>query len=317
MPKISVITPCYNAQAYIARTVESVLAQSFVNWEMVIVDDGSTDDTAQIAARFISSDSRIKLIRQENGGVCRARNAGFTAASTESTYLLFLDQDDCLKPEMLANLESYLDDHRDAGMAHCAFELIDESEQPATDYRDFERYAFDGRSLSALPPGHVETPFESIFWNCPILPSACLMRRSVYETTRGWDEHFGQGNEDVDLFLRFSLSAPVHFVPQKLVRYRIHSSQASKRTMRQHGQQFRLFNKWLSENSPAGEKTSWLFGTWKLYEGKLVPRFWLRRARERLIQRDILESMRCLLRSLKHWLLYLSLPFRKYLWRGA
>src|SRR5579862_7222831 len=73
MPKISVITPCYNAQAYIQRTIESVIAQSFTDWEMVIIDDGSRDQTAEHVGRMAEKDPRIRIIRQENGGVCRAR----------------------------------------------------------------------------------------------------------------------------------------------------------------------------------------------------------------------------------------------------
>ncbi|HEX5323633.1 MAG TPA: hypothetical protein VFW40_07600, partial [Capsulimonadaceae bacterium] len=130
-------------------------------------------------------------------------------------------------------------------------------------------------------------------------------------------EAFGQGNEDVDLFLRLALLAPVHFLPETLVNYRIHSGQASQRAMQQQRQQLRLYKKWLSADGPAGERLGSLIQTWKLYEGRLVPGFWLNRAACNLRQRDLKEGARCLLRSVKHVLLYHSLPFRKLLWWRA
>lgn len=303
MAKISIITPCFNAEKFIGRTIESVLAQTFADWEMIVIDDGSTDSTADIAGRFAAIDPRVRLVRHENGGVCRARNSGFAAASPERAYLVFLDHDDCLKPGMLARMASYLDENPAVAIAHCALQIIDEQGRPAQDTRDFLRYAFDGTRLAQVPADQPETPFEAIFWNCPILPSACMIRRSVYEKTPGWDESFGQGNEDVDLFLHICLIAPIHFVPEALVQYRIHAGQASRRTIQQQSQQMRLYRKWLAKNGPAGERAGWVLATWRIYEGRLVPQLWLRRASMRLRQGNLLEGFKCLLRAVKHaWL---------------
>lgn len=300
MARVGVITPCFNAERFIARTIESVLGQTFTDWDMVIVDDGSTDRTAEIAEQYAAGNPRVCMIRQDNGGVCSARNAGFAESARDSEYIVFLDHDDCLKPEMLAQMARYLDENPKVGIAHCAFEIVDERDRPAHDARDFARYAFDGKRLAAMAADCPETPFEAIFWNCPMIPSACMMRRLVYEQTPGWDEQFGQGNEDVDLFLHFSLLAPIHFVPQTLVRYRIHAGQASRRIMQQQSQQMRLYGKWLAQNGPAGERLGWVLATWRLYESRLVPQLWLRRASVRLRQGDLVETAKCLLRAAKH-----------------
>ena len=129
MPKISIITPCYNSDRYIGRTIASVQAQTLIDWEHIVVDDGSSDRSAEIVQSYSTSDPRIRLIQQPNGGVCKARNAGVVAASQESDYLLFLDADDCLNPEMLETLVSYLDQHLEVGLIYCTHTNIDANDQ--------------------------------------------------------------------------------------------------------------------------------------------------------------------------------------------
>ena len=102
MPKVSIITPCYNCDRYIGKTIESVRAQTFTDWEHIIVDDGSKDGSADAVRSYLSSDRRLQLIQQSNRGVASARNAGVNALAIESEYLFFLDADDCLDPEMLS-----------------------------------------------------------------------------------------------------------------------------------------------------------------------------------------------------------------------
>lgn len=95
--KVSVITPCYNAAPYIQRTIASVQAQTMADWEMLIVDDGSTDNSVSIIQPIAEQDSRIRLIKKENGGSASARNMGLRYAKGE--YIQFLDADDTLAPD--------------------------------------------------------------------------------------------------------------------------------------------------------------------------------------------------------------------------
>lgn len=92
--KVSIITPCYNASAYIANTITSVQKQTLTDWEMIIVDDGSTDNSVAVVKDIAIEDSRIKLIQKENGGSASARNVGLSVAQGE--YIQFLDADDTI-----------------------------------------------------------------------------------------------------------------------------------------------------------------------------------------------------------------------------
>lgn len=96
---ISIITPCYNAAPYIATTIKSVQQQTFTDWEMIVVDDGSTDNSAHIVSEIAEIDSRIKLIQKENGGSASARKLGLSLAQGE--YIQFLDADDRLDKHKL------------------------------------------------------------------------------------------------------------------------------------------------------------------------------------------------------------------------
>ena len=104
MVKISVITAAYNGAAYIAEAIDSVLAQTHPDWEQIIVDDGSTDDTVAIAGRYASQYPRIRLVRQENRGAAAARNSGLAMISADSALVTFLDQDDRWAPNALTDM---------------------------------------------------------------------------------------------------------------------------------------------------------------------------------------------------------------------
>lgn len=94
MPKLSVIVPVYNAEKYLDRCVESILAQTFTDFELILVDDGSPDNCPAMCDDWAKKDSRIKVIHKENGGVSSARNAGIKAVAADSEYFTFLDSDD-------------------------------------------------------------------------------------------------------------------------------------------------------------------------------------------------------------------------------
>jgi len=105
-PLISVIVPAYNAEKWLKECADSVLGQSYPHWELIIVDDGSTDGTGQLARELAREKENIHTIHTENGGVCRARNTGMDAAAGE--YIVFLDADDLLLPHALQTLYAAL-----------------------------------------------------------------------------------------------------------------------------------------------------------------------------------------------------------------
>lgn len=106
--QISVIIPVYNAAPYLVRSVNSVINQTFPNWELILVDDGSKDSSGQICDEFAQRDSRVRVVHQENAGAGAARNDGIKQASGE--YIVFVDSDDFIEPDYLALLSKHSED---------------------------------------------------------------------------------------------------------------------------------------------------------------------------------------------------------------
>lgn len=272
-PTISVIIPCHNMARFVVRTMRSVAAQTGPSWEMIIVDDGSTDDSPAMVLREAGADSRIRLIRQPNRGVSGARNAGFRTASSASRYLLFLDADDCLHPHMLETLFRELEAHSETAMAFCDFRLIDEADSPLT---VVERHGPDSRFIPAglgvrrLPRGEPRTPFEAIFGLAIIIPSITLIRRSAFEAAGGWDEQFGHVFEDTDLFLRLALRGEARFVPEVLVDHRRHGANSTGNVDKVNSQCRKLYSKWLNRVDLTPDQRRLVRESWRFVGGRLA-----------------------------------------------
>jgi hypothetical protein len=224
-PVCSIITPYHHGEQFIQRTIASICAQTFGDWEYIIVDDGSSDESFAVVAEGIVGDQRIRLLRQPNGGVNRARNAGLAAASP-SRYLLFLDQDDCLEPEALATMVDYLDARPDVGMVYCDWQCVDAHDRPVAIPWETRRFAPAWFGRRRVPDEHPESSFATL-WSCPrAMPSGSLLRRSIFEQTPGLDETY-RCVGDLQLMLYMALQAPVHFLPVPQLRYRRHDANMS------------------------------------------------------------------------------------------
>jgi len=182
MPRFSIILPCYNAEATLADTLRSLVAQTCGDWEALVIDDGSTDGTAALIAEAAEDDARIRLVTHEGKGPSAARNAGAAAARGE--ILAFLDADDLWRPEKLT----------------CMTRLFSDPEVGAT----YARIAFfDGtraRSVSAPVDGDLTLPM--LLGENPVCTLSNLtVRRDVFMATGGFDETLVQ-NEDLDWLIR-------------------------------------------------------------------------------------------------------------------
>ena len=134
---VSIIMPCYNVEKMVGRSIESVLNQTYTDWELILINDGSTDDTEMVLRRYADMDNRIHLLRQKNGGVSKARNTGLNAAKGD--YICPLDGDDWFKPDCLAlAVDRILDTNSDV----CFFgsEEVDEEGKVLRDYLEFAQY---------------------------------------------------------------------------------------------------------------------------------------------------------------------------------
>jgi GT2 family glycosyltransferase len=304
-PSVSIITALYNAEPYIEQALESVRIQTFPCWEHVVVDDGSTDASAAVVHRWAAADPRIRLVQQPNRGAANARNRGFAASSGTSRYLLFLDADDVLEPTMLEALVRRLDDCRGVGMAYCDVHYIDASARllsPNAQPLRADRYVPAGWRVHRLPPDVSETPFVSVFsaW-AGLLPSNALLRRDLYAQTPGWDETFGQPGEDADLFINLALRAPVRFLPDRLVRYRRHSGQATSVPARVQAQGRKLDRKWRPGCGLPPEQERRLLEAWRFRERQVLPYLWLTWGTAALRRGRLVAGATCYGRALKHF----------------
>ena len=185
MATVSVIMPAYNVAPYIGAAVESVQRQTFADWELLIVDDGSTDTTAAIARSFAAADERIRLLQQANGGIATARNTALAVSS--GAFIAILDSDDVWEPAYLAE------------------QLAIFAAQPQIDVVTangwFMGSRLDGQVARPFPDPRPQPTLATILEDETSIFIMSVFRRRVYERIGGFDEAF-RTNEDYDYWLR-------------------------------------------------------------------------------------------------------------------
>jgi glycosyltransferase involved in cell wall biosynthesis len=206
-PLVSVIIPCYGQAAYLEEAIESVLAQTYAQLEVVVVDDGSPDNAARLAARF----PWVRCVRQPNAGLAAARNTGIR--ESEGELLVFLDADDRLLPRALEAGVEELRAHPAAAFA----------------FGRYRRVAADGRRLENDEQPRPEADPYSVFlrYNYAGIPATGVFRRSALEEAGNFDETV-RGAEDYDLNLRLARQFPVRPYADEVVEYRVHGSSMSQ-----------------------------------------------------------------------------------------
>ncbi len=196
MPVVSIIIPTYNRANWIAEAVESVLNQTFRDFELLVVDDGSTDETPEVLEPFFH---QLIYIAQPNRGVSAARNTGIKHARGD--YLCFLDSDDLWKPRKLEIQLEEMTRHPEFRMSYTD-EVWIRRGRWANPKKRHQKYS-----------GWI---FENLLPLCIISPSSVLIARSVFEEVGLFDESLPAG-EDYDLWLRIGSRFPILFIPQKLI----------------------------------------------------------------------------------------------------
>jgi glycosyltransferase involved in cell wall biosynthesis len=228
MKKVSVIIPVYGVEKYIAATVQSVLDQTYKNFEVLIIDDASPDRSIAICQEF--SDPRIKIIHQENRGLAGARNAGIRQA--EGEYLAFLDGDDIWLPEKLEKHLEHLENSPTVGVSFSRSALIDEAGNPLNTY---------------LMPKLRDITVADLFRGSPIgNGSAAVFRREVFEAIQYRDNLYGseedfyfddrfRRSEDIECWLRIAIQTDWQFegIPEALTLYRVNSGGLSASLLKQ------------------------------------------------------------------------------------
>jgi glycosyltransferase involved in cell wall biosynthesis len=228
-PETSIVIPTHGGR-YLGATVESVISQTHPDWELIIVDDGSTDGTAEVARALAARDGRIRVVRQANAGIAGARNRGLAERAAGSRFVALLDHDDLWTPETLATLRRALLDQPGMVAAHGRTRGIDE----------------EGREISATGPlclpwnrrvvvgGRVEvwpvdrpTEFRVLaFDDCIVGTGSALIRRTALDRVGGFDGR-AEPADDYDLWVRLSRLGPIAYLDTVVLAYREHGANRS------------------------------------------------------------------------------------------
>ncbi len=252
---VSVIIPCYNQGRFLGEAIESVLAQTHPHFEIIVVDDGSTDDTSEVAARY----PHVRCIRQNNQGrPALTRNRGLP--ESKGDYVVFLDADDRLLPDALEVGLGHLDAHPE-----CAFVS-----------GLCRKIRSDGSLLPNSQSGYVEKSFYSalLTYNYISIPATVLYRRAIFDSVDGFNTSWSvKGSEDYELYLRIAKDSPICSHNKVIADYRQHDASLSHnadlmmkstltvlRSHRDHAKG----NKEYQQSYRAGMKS------WKEYYGELL-----------------------------------------------
>lgn len=207
--KYSVIIPLYNKAQYVAKAINSVLSQTCTDYELVIVDDGSKDNSAEIAEKVIAGRPHCKLIRQENSGVSVARNNGVVASYGD--FLCFLDADDWWQPMFLEEMSKFIDEFPEAGIYGTNYIIVNET-----------------KKKTRVAPIGIEKCFEKGYINycqvyaktlaMPLWTGAVCVPRTVFNEFGGFPKGIKLG-EDFLLWIRIALKYKVAFLNKPLSFY--------------------------------------------------------------------------------------------------
>lgn len=218
-PKVSVVVPAWNAASFIERTLDTVAAQTYKDYEVIVVDDGSADDTKGVVDRWLARTGTAgECIKQANKKIAGARNTGMRAA--RGAYIALLDHDDLWYPEKLAVSMAELSAHPEADLV-CHWEYVTK----------------DGAKVRLAKHGpEAAAAYESLLFKGNALsPSACTFKKEKALSIGGFRED-PQFNtvEDYDFWMRFSRAGTIRFIPRALGEYQLVERAASRRVVYHH-----------------------------------------------------------------------------------
>lgn len=210
---ISIVLPVYNAEHYVKDTIESIINQSYLNWELIVIDDGSIDRSADIISNYSSFDKRIKLYRQKNMGLAKTLNKGISLA--KSNYIARIDADDICKENRLTLQIRELVDNEDVVLVCSNVEYIDSGNNTLG-------FSFSSTSTRKLKK---KLEFGNVFFHPTV-----MFKKDIALKVGGYDERLGKYFEDYMLWVKMLEFGNVSFLPNHLVKYRIHGDSISSNT---------------------------------------------------------------------------------------
>ena len=235
-PSISVVIPTHGGR-FLSASVQSLRGQTIDDWELVIVDDGSTDGTAEVARRLAAEDARVRVVTNpRNSGIAAARNRGLAAISSGSDYVAFLDHDDLWLPDALETLLAALVASAKASAAHGTATGIDElgATAPFPPERLRRMGIIDGHLVEW--PRWRPTEFANLAYeNCIVSTGSGLIRRAELDALGGFDLRAAP-SDDYDLWIRLARRGDLAYVDRPVLAHRSHAGQTSFRPPPPRGQ---------------------------------------------------------------------------------
>jgi glycosyltransferase involved in cell wall biosynthesis len=223
MPKISVIIPTYNRAQYITHALDSVLCQTFPDYEIIVVDDGSTDNTQDILKKY---EGKIKTIRQDNQGISKTRNRGIQMAKGE--YIAFLDSDDYWAPEKLKEQIQVLDSYPKVGIVYARMPIINKQ----------------GEKIGMKPAGVSGKNFKELLEVWGDIPTSTVMTRRDCFDKAGLFESSLEPMEDIDMWIRIARFYDLYEIENKvLAYYRRHDEQITTNKSKVYTGLLRIYTK--------------------------------------------------------------------------
>ncbi len=233
-PRVSVVIPVYNCRTYVAEAIDSILAQSFTDFELLLIDDASTDGSVDLMKSY--ADPRIRLVCSEvNLGIPKTHNKGVQLARGE--YIAMLDHDDSSYPDRLAKQVAFLDRHRNCAVVGTWAEVRDDGNGRVS--RRIKRF-----------PVSAEDVRSQLLFTCSVLHPSIMARKAVMEDYRYCDRY--AFCDDFDLFVRIARKHQIVNLPEVLVRHRRHADRTSnKKAHLKKGENLEVFGAQLGELSVA------------------------------------------------------------------
>lgn len=213
-PPITVIIPTYNGAPYLCEAIESILGQTFTDFELIIIDDASSDNSVEIGEGFAAKDSRIRVFRNErNLGFAANRNKAVSLA--RGRYIAWQDQDDISMVERLERQYAVLEHDKNVGMVGGAMEVFDESGSTGV-----RRYPVDDEGIRKM-----------IFRFSPVALPACMMRKTALIEVGGYNEKWSPAG-DLDMTFKIGMTNRLANISEIVVRYRTHRGSATYRNLK-------------------------------------------------------------------------------------
>lgn len=224
MPRVTVLTPLYNSSAFLRRTLDSLIGQTYTDWESILVDDGSTDNTVEVVKPYLDTDNRFRLVQQENQGIASARNTAIKHARGE--WICLLDHDDRWLPAKLEKQLAYADKHNLDMVCSNAFVVTE------TDRWIYTR----GFSEVAAAVARAATdPSVDVFEQCIRIGFLCastvMLKHSLFER-HGLFDPAAVPADDYDMWLRCIPDARLGFIDEPLIEYFLHAGNYSRNEIR-------------------------------------------------------------------------------------